>query len=479
MELLIEKQDGYCIVHSYTGNEAHIEIPSYYENLPVMEIAPNTFQSNSEMQTVKIPMHLQKIGNGAFQNCRSLSCICVTEEAGEHSVLPPALYRIGDYALAGTNLKKVTFTSPYLELGRYAFHESSVEDVWFRDAIKVTLNDGVFSCCHNLEFVSYFDIGIDDGLPMHAFEHCGKLRKILADHLVGGIGAGCFYDCYELEELPIRRTLNFVCEEDFSGFKKLNTNGFYRTMRDALNGIGDSSLMNEVLQQKAAYCTWGPTQHRAEYAKRIENLGKEILRKIHSTPRTQQSSMVLIKAVGSEYFNPSDGWDFVERFYLFRKTDILLRFKHIADFDITCEWSLPELRPPMRSFDNLTQEEVLRLLMFENGPKPRPYNLEQDLGLLLDGELAGDAADYQRTLTSDFLTRLIDYKLHPTWTDDCYDISNEQLAHEISPDNHSYTQEEIFHRLKWDILFNRINLYRELRKASFQIASDLFNQRRR
>ena len=102
-----------------------------------------------------------------------------------------------------------------------------------------------------------------------------------------------------------------------------------------------------------------------------------------------------------------------------------------------------------------------------------------DLGLLLDGELAGDAADYQRTLAADFLTRLIDYKLHPTWTDDCYDISNEQLAQDFSPDNHCYTQEEMLHRLKWYILFNRINLYRELRKASFQIASDLFNQCRR
>ena len=261
MELLIEKQDGYCIVRSYTGNEVHIEIPSCYENLPVMEIAPNTFQNNNELQTVKIPMHLQKIGNSAFQNCRSLSCICIAEEAGEHSVLPPALYRIGDYALAGTNLKKVTFTSPYLELGRYAFHESSVEDVCFRDAIKVTLNDGVFSGCHNLEFVSYFDIGIEDGLPMHAFEHCKKLRKLLANHLAGGIGAGCFYDCFELEELPIHKPLNFVGEEAFSGCKKLNTNGFYRTLRDALNGIGDSSLVNEVVQQKTAYCTWGPTQH--------------------------------------------------------------------------------------------------------------------------------------------------------------------------------------------------------------------------
>ena len=279
--------------------------------------------------------------------------------------------------------------------------------------------------------------------------------------------------------MPIHRPLTFVSEEAFSGCKKLNTNGFYRTLRDALNGIGDSSLVNEVVQQKTAYCTCGQTQHRVEYAKRIENLGKEILREIHSTPRTQQSSMVLIKAVGSEYFNSSDGWDFVERFYLFRKTDILLRFKHIADFDITCEWSLPELRPPMRSFDNLTRKEGLKLLMYENSIKPLPYNLDQDLGLLLDTDLAGDAADHQRSLATDFVTRLIDHKLHPTWTDDCYDITNEQLAQEISPDNHSYTQVELFHRLKWDILFNRINLYREIRKASFQIASDLFNQRRR
>lgn len=479
MELIYEKRDGYAVVSGYKGEDSHVKIQRDFEGLPVMEIAAGVFENHQELLTVEIPMSLQRIGQDCFKWCSNLYCVCVAEEAGDHSVFPPALYYIGDRAFEGTNLKKITFTSPYLELGRYAFHESAVEDVWIRSAIKVTLCEGVFSHCHNLQYVSYFNVGIDDGLPMHAFEHCGKLRKILADYLVGDIGAGCFYDCVDLEELPIHRPLRSVGEEAFSGCKKLKTN-FYKTMRDVLNGVGDVELMNQIVEQKTRHCSWGPKEHVAEYIKRIENVAKEVLREIHSTPRTQNENMVLIRAVGSDYYNFSDGWDYVERYYLFSKNDILHRFKPIADFEITCyDYDWPEMRPPLRSLENLSKDDVLRLLMYETGPKPQPYAWDRDLGLLLDAKLAGDAADYQISLATDFLTRLIDSKLYPDRDDSCYNIANDRIAEECFSDDVYTEEEKVVHRLKWDVLFNRINLYRELKKAFFQIKADLFDQGRR
>ena len=204
-----------------------------------------------------------------------------------------------------------------------------------------------------------------------------------------------------------------------------------------------------------------------------------MLREIHSTPRMQHRSLVLIKAVGSDYYGLSDGWDFVERYYLFNKVDILRRFKSVADFDITCyDYDWPEMRPPMRSLENLSQDDVLRLLMFETGPKTQPYAWDKDLGLLLDAKLSGDAAEYQVTLAADFLARLIDSRLYPDQNDDCYIIANNRIAEDCFSDD-EYTEEQKIHRLKWDVLFNRINLYRELKKAFFQIAADLFDQSRR
>ena len=476
MELIYEKRDEYAVVSGYKGEDSHVKIQRDFEGLPVMEIAAGVFENHQELLTVEIPKSLQRIGQDCFKWCSNLYCVCVAEEAGDHSVFPPALYHVGDRAFEGTNLKKITFTSPYLELGKDSFRESGITDVLVHDAIKVTLNEGAFSCCHNLEFLS-FNIGIDN-LPMHAFEHCGKLRKIVADYL-GDIGAGCFYDCVSLEELPIHRPLRSVGEEAFSGCKKLETNGYYSTMRDAINGIGDVELMNQIVEQKTRHCTWGPKEHVAEYIKRIENVAKEVLREIHSTPRTQNESMVLIRAVGSDYYGISDGWDYVERYYVFPRIDILRRFKSVADFDITCyDYDWLEMRPPMHSLENLSQDDVLRLLMFEIGPKPKTYAWDKDLGLLLDAKLAGDAADYQVTLAADFLTRLIDSKLHPNWNDDCYNVANDRIAEECFSDD-DYTEEEKEHRLKWDVLFNRINIYRELKKAFFQIAADLFNQGRR
>ncbi len=476
MELIYEKHDGYAVVTGYSGEGEHVKIAGYFDGLPVMELGPGVFENHQELLTVEIPMSLQRIGQDCFKWCSNLYCVCVAEEAGDHSVFPPALYYIGDRAFEGTNLKKITFTSPILELRRFVFHESGVEDIWFRDAIKVTLNEGVFACCHNLEYVSYFNIGIDN-LPMHAFEHCGKLRKIIADYLTGDIGAGCFYDCVSLEELPVHRPLRSVGEEAFSGCKKLKTNGYYRSMRDALNGVGDVELMNQIVEQKTRHCSWGPKEHIAEYIKRIENVAKEVLREIHSTPRTQNESMVLIRAVGSDYYG-SDGWDYVERYYIFPRIDILRRFKSVADFDITCyDYDWPEMRPPMRSLENLSRDDVLRLLRFETGPKPLSYTWDKDLGLLLDAKLAGDSADYQISLAADFLIRLIDSRLYPDRDDSCYNIANDRIAEECFS-NDDYTEEEKEHRLKWDVLFNRLNLYREIKKAFFQIAAELFEKKK-
>ena len=441
-----------------------------------MKLAPNVFVDHEELLTVTLPMSIQKIGDSCFRNCKNLICVCIADEAGEHSVFPPALYYVGDRAFEGTALKNITFTSPYVELGAKVFRESAIADVCFRDSIKVKLNEGVFAYCQELKFVSYFGSGIDEGLPNHTFAHCEKLRKILASHIYGGIGAGCFYGCAELEELPIHRSPSFVGEEAFSGCKKLKTNGYYRTMRDALNGLGDTALVNLIVEQKTRHCAWGPKEHIANYLKRIEDVGKEVLREIHAIPRTQQANVVLIKAVHSEYYSATDGWDYAERFYLFNKLDVLRRFKPIADFDITCEYDWPELRPPMRSYDNLTREEVLRLLMFENGPKPQLFSWDKDLGVLLDAQLGGDAADYQASLATDFLTRLIDHKLHPGRADSYYDVTNDQLAEECFSDD-DYTEEQKLHRLKYDVLFNRANLYHEIKKAFFQLAAEQFDKR--
>ena len=151
MELRYEKRDGYSILTGYSGTEEHIEIASRYEGLPVMKLAPNVFVDHEELLTVTLPMSIQKIGDSCFRNCKNLICVCIADEAGEHSVFPPALYYVGDRAFEGTALKNITFTSPYVELGAKVFRESAIADVCFRDSIKVKLNEGVFAYCQELK----------------------------------------------------------------------------------------------------------------------------------------------------------------------------------------------------------------------------------------------------------------------------------------------------------------------------------------
>lgn len=81
--------DGY-VVTGYTGSDASVTVPDWYNNLPVTEIGSGAFQGNNAIKTVSLPSTVVKIGASAFKNCSSLNKI--TSYTADDQ--PPAAARI-------------------------------------------------------------------------------------------------------------------------------------------------------------------------------------------------------------------------------------------------------------------------------------------------------------------------------------------------------------------------------------------------
>ena len=166
----------------------------------------------------------------------------------------------------------------------------------------------------------------------------------------------------------------------------------------------------------------------------------------------------------------SDGWDYADRFFLYAKKDITQRFREIWDWNITTDCYLPAPHPPMRLLHDLSDKEVYRMLRYEN--TPQPYTIDwDDLGVLLNAELGGDAAFYNYRMVTDFLSCLIDHEMGKT-PKAYYDIPTKEIEERLfNEEDHLYslTQEERIHCLKFDVLYNRLAIYKELKHTYFQL----------
>lgn len=81
--------DGY-VVTGYTGSDAAVKVPDWYNQKPVTEIGKSAFQGNTAITDVSLPSTITRIGEAAFKNCTRLSTVNSYAAAAE----PPADDRI-------------------------------------------------------------------------------------------------------------------------------------------------------------------------------------------------------------------------------------------------------------------------------------------------------------------------------------------------------------------------------------------------
>lgn len=94
-----ENTDGQSYAASgYTGTNPLVEIPAYYNGLPVTTIAANFAQSNTTIKAVTIPNGVEFIGASAFSGCTNLTAV----------TLPASVTQIGNSAFLASGVTAVT-----------------------------------------------------------------------------------------------------------------------------------------------------------------------------------------------------------------------------------------------------------------------------------------------------------------------------------------------------------------------------------
>lgn len=258
------------------------------ETLKTLEITGGTeisdlmFNNCYNIETVKIPSSITKIGNYSFDRCSNLKEV-IFEDVD-------SITSIGEYAFSQCGITSFTISKNLNKLENAIFYSSDLESIIIPNNIEIIENNA-FSHCSNLKEIEFEEnskltkIGqnafnqsivseivipnsveyIDDS----AFNYCRSLEHIQLSNSLKHLGNDVFVDCSNLKELTLPDSLEFIGEtilersSDTIGLEKLTIPYLGQTNEE--NGMGlaytfgdkyyDGSL--EVIITKAKYLASG------------------------------------------------------------------------------------------------------------------------------------------------------------------------------------------------------------------------------
>ncbi len=217
--------------------EEYVEIPSQYLDLPVKEMAKNSFNA-TDIKGIKIPEGVETIYANTFESCKKL----------EKVELPSTIKTISESAFSGcSSLKSINIPEGVTVIGKHAFYGcSSLKEIVVPTTV-TTINAGAFYGCNTLKkltvpfvgnklgvaknsFFGYiFDATISANNDMYvptslkevvvtggtsitasAFELCGNIEKITLPETVNTIGARAFVLCENLKQINIPSSVTII-----------------------------------------------------------------------------------------------------------------------------------------------------------------------------------------------------------------------------------------------------------------------------
>ena len=170
---------------------ADVYVPYSYNDLPVVEIAPNAFD-NTKINSITLPKTLLKISDKAFRN----SGVATMN-------LPASLLSIADNAFIGCK----NLTAPTLEEGsaRYSLNGPYLMD---GTVLVRAFGNGTI------------DASVTEIAP-NAFNGCGALTEITVPATVATIGHSAFADCPKLVSAVIETPITATVSRMFDGCRSL------------------------------------------------------------------------------------------------------------------------------------------------------------------------------------------------------------------------------------------------------------------
>lgn len=223
---LLEDGSGYEVKRKYSdpnrGLAGRVVIPDYYNGLPVKRIAEKAFETdifgadpftgagcNTVTTSVRLPIHLESIGDRAFYECPAL----------EDIEIPDGVTDIGLMAFCWcSKLEKIELPSGLKRLGKAAFSWSSLREIVIPEGVTV-ISDSAFSSCRQLSKVA-ISYGVTE-IGTSVFSSCYELTEINLPESLESIGAGAFSECIKLGKINLPEGLKSIERRTFESCKEL------------------------------------------------------------------------------------------------------------------------------------------------------------------------------------------------------------------------------------------------------------------
>lgn len=236
--LQFELNDGgndYTVV-GYTGTVKSVVVPSKYEGKPVIAIKNEAFKE-CEFEEIKLPVTIEEIGAGAFQDCKKLKNIIIPEKVeiikdntfngckdlesvtiegnirgiGEEAfyfceelysiTLPDSCEEIGAEAFrVCSSLSNLTLPKNLRYLGGYSLSQTSITTITIPATVN-TIEGGTFSQCKSLQNVTISE-GVKK-IEQYAFHSCSLLKKIVIPATITEIEPYLFAYTEVLESIEV------------------------------------------------------------------------------------------------------------------------------------------------------------------------------------------------------------------------------------------------------------------------------------
>ncbi len=242
--------DGYSITSRIKIDNRRVslpEMPTYYNDLPVTEIAEHAFSYYRSIEHVILPKKLKRIGKYAFSSFEDSNIVVGVEQPFLY--IPDTVEYIGEHAFDGFQVDSLYLPDSLKEIGAYAFKYNnsgyipySLKSLTIPGSVQ-NMGQGAFAFCGDLETLTLQE-GITE-IPDYAFSECSSLKTVNFPSTLEKIGASAFE---RSSEFPIRlpNGLKSIGEKAFCFLKtKIDSIAYYDvTIPSTVIEIGANAFVN-------------------------------------------------------------------------------------------------------------------------------------------------------------------------------------------------------------------------------------------
>ena len=250
-DVYINKGIKYAVITKYNGVEQKIEIPSLINGITVTTIGSYAFGWCTSLRSVTIPNSVTTIESYAFSNCENLSFITI----------PNSVTTIGENAFSYCkNLSFITIPNSVTTIGSYAFSDcASLRKIYCEaesqpEGWNSNWNDGqptnlkiMWGYVESGIYNNFkYDVYINKGIKYAVITKYNEVeQKIEIPSLINGlsvttIGAGAFYNCYNLSFITIPNSVTTIGNNAFDGCTHLTS----VTIPNSVTIIGSYAFRN-------------------------------------------------------------------------------------------------------------------------------------------------------------------------------------------------------------------------------------------